>query len=411
MRKLADRDVLGTFIRFDIVAAAISCVLVIVVQLAALDEPSFWVVPIALALLVGLLIVARSKHRSEHTSAAFALVAVGNWIVAIVVPLFLPFLWPVLVVAALVPVVLAAPSVGRRATAIAIGAGAAVVATIAVIGLLGDDGGVLPDVDDDFELVLVVSSLAALSIPIGLVVSRANTLQQRSLVHADELNAELRQSEVDLAASRRRVVDASDAARSRIERNLHDGAQQRLVALGVHLRLLESVTADGDHPDDLPDTIAVLVSELDLAIDELRELAHGIYPPLLEARGLAEAFGAVARRSPIPIEIAADGVGRFAPSVEAALYFTGLEALANATKHAGAADVRLVLTSSPTHGLTMTVTDDGPGFDVDQTTNSGGMFNMADRIAAVGGTFDVESTVGTGTRLVARVPAPVAPGC
>ena len=204
---------------------------------------------------------------------------------------------------------------------------------------------------------------------------------------------------------RRRVVDAADAARSQIERDLHDGAQQRLVALGVHLRLLASRTDGGARPDDLAEYIEMLTNEVDLAIDELRELAHGIYPPLLEARGLVEAFGAVARRSPMQIVIEADGNERFDRSIESALYFTGLEALANTAKHAPDAAVRLTLTRNDST-VVLSIADTGPGFDADALDGATGLFNMRDRMEAVGGSCSITTEPGTGTVVVAEVPAP-----
>jgi signal transduction histidine kinase len=344
----------------------------------------------------------------EKVSPALALVMAGTWIVALAVPIPMPFLWPVFAVVAIIPVVLGAPHLERGAILLTIGFGAAVMATVGVVGLLGDDAGVIEDIDDTLELIVVVGSLATLIVPIGLVIAQTNRLQRLALQRANSLNAELQESERNLLTSRRRVVDAADNERIRIERDLHDGAQQRLVALGVQLRLLESRSSGGSSPGDLHEFVSMLVGEVDQAANELRELAHGIYPPLLEARGLGEAFSAVARRSPVAVEVNAEGLGRCDPSVESALYFTGLEALANAAKHAPGATVTLRLQCQPGNVVELTVTDDGPGFETTVQRPTRGMLNMSDRIAALGGAFSVQSTVGAGTKVSASVPTGVA---
>ena len=170
-------------------------------------------------------------------------------------------------------------------------------------------------ITDEFELILVVGALMAQILPVTLVVWQMNDLQQRNLADSRALNRELRDSEARLAVSRRRVVDAADAERRRIERNLHDGAQQRLVALGVRLRLLEEqVSGDAE----LASTVGGLVGELEGAVDEVRELAHGIYPPLLRSQGLVAALRAVARRSASPVETDLATIERLDESSETA---------------------------------------------------------------------------------------------
>jgi signal transduction histidine kinase len=406
-----DHKLLGSFVRIDLVAASLSAVFVVVGQLAFVQEPLFWLVPAAIAVLVVALLAASRQLSAGHVTAAIALVTAGNWIVAVCVPIALPFLWPVLAVTALVPIVLSASYLGDRAMTTITSTGSLVIATVAVIGLVNDDGGVIDDIDDTLELVLVVGGLAALAIPISLVVTNANRLQRTSLEQAIELNEQLRTSELRLAASRQRVVHAADAERIRIERDLHDGAQQRLVAVGVHLRLLDSRPDAGELPDDLRANVSMLVGEIDVAVDELRELAHGIYPPLLEARGLGEALAAAARRSPVPVDVTVDDVTRLDRSIEAALYFTGLEAMTNAAKHAPDGRIAVHLGTNPQGDMELRVVDDGPGFDASNVDVSRGLLNMSDRLGAVGGTLSIDSVIGDGTSIVATVPAaaPTAP--
>jgi signal transduction histidine kinase len=296
-------------------------------------------------------------------------------------------------------VVLATPFVAGRALRWVIGGGAAVAGLVGSIGLLNDDGGVVVDIADELEFGLVVGALVAQIIPIGLIVWQNNQLQLGALAEAQALNEELAQSQTLLSESRRRVVAAADAERSRIERDLHDGAQARLVAIGIRLRLLEA-RASGT---ELAGDVAELVTEIEGASVDLRELSHGIYPPLLETRGLREAIAAAARRFDGVSVVDLTDVGRLGRDVESALYFTCLEALSNASKHAGGAPIAVSLARNDGH-VALIIADDGPGFDTAIVERSHGIVNMSDRIAVAGGSLDIDSGPG-GTRVEARVPA------
>jgi signal transduction histidine kinase len=211
---------------------------------------------------------------------------------------------------------------------------------------------------------------------------------------------EVRRRNVELQASRLRIVTTADESRRAIERNLHDGAQQHLVALAVGLRLLR----DG-LPADWPDL--ELLDELDNgareAVTALRDLAHGIYPPLLRDAGLVAALRAVAARSPLDVTVAADGPDRAAEAVEAAVYFCCLEALQNVAKHAPQARVAIRIATGG-GALHFTVADDGPGFDVAEAARGAGLQNMADRVGAVGGALVIRSAPGAGTEVDGRIP-------
>ena len=214
------------------------------------------------------------------------------------------------------------------------------------------------------------------------------------------LTAELRASIHDLRASRRRLVQAQDAERQRIERNLHDGAQQQLVALSVQLTLLEGAA---DDPGEVRKMAGELRAGLRAALDDLRALARGIYPPLLADQGLSSALHAQAGKAPLPVEIDADGIGRYRPDTEATAYFCILEALQNVAKYARASRATVAL-SSPDGHLEFTVTDDGEGFDTAKATHGTGLQGMADRLAAVGGTLRVDSAPGSGTTISGTLP-------
>ncbi len=216
------------------------------------------------------------------------------------------------------------------------------------------------------------------------------------------LTAELRASIEELRASRRRLVEAQDEERRKIERNLHDGAQQQLVALSIQLGLLEESAGDAGSVRQL---VPQLKSAVRAALDDLRDLARGIYPPLLAEQGLAVALAGQVRRAPLPVRVEADGVGRYPQDTESTVYFCALEALQNVAKYAGAAQATVGL-SCVNGGLEFTVTDDGAGFDPGATHRGSGLQGMADRLAALGGTLDIRSRPGLGTTVRGWLPLP-----
>jgi signal transduction histidine kinase len=204
---------------------------------------------------------------------------------------------------------------------------------------------------------------------------------------------------VDLQASRARLVGATDAERRRIERDLHDGTQQRLVSIAMSLGLLESKlpAQEGEAKPLLRETRAALA----LALEELRELTHGINPPLLVERGLSAALDELCRRAALPTHLRLELDGRLPDAVESAAYFTASEALTNAAKHSHASEVRMVA-SRAGGTLTVEVADDGIGGA--GTGGGSGLRGLADRVEALGGRFTVSSPPGRGTTLRAEIP-------
>ena len=208
----------------------------------------------------------------------------------------------------------------------------------------------------------------------------------------------------DLRSSRQRLVAAQDEERRRLERNIHDGAQQQLVALAVKVRLAEGMV--GRDEQQQREALHGILDDAQDALENLRDLARGIYPPLLADRGLAEALGAQARKSPLPVIVDSEGIGRYPREIEAAVYFSVLEAMQNVAKYAQASHVAVRL--RPENGsLAFSVTDDGRGFDKARTPYGMGLQNMSDRLAALGGSFDVRTAPGHGTTVLGRVPADV----
>ncbi len=215
------------------------------------------------------------------------------------------------------------------------------------------------------------------------------------------LTADLQARLADLRASRQRLVAAQDDERRKLERNLHDGAQQYLVAIKVKLGLAEMLlTRDSTKAMT---TLEQLKGDADDALEALRDLARGIYPPLLAEKGLPTALQAQARKATLPITIDADGIGRYSQDTEAALYFCILEAAQNIQKYAQASRAVVRLREDGDQ-LAVEVIDNGSGFVVSTTARGSGLTNMEDRLDALGGNLEVESTLGKGTTLRAIVP-------
>jgi signal transduction histidine kinase len=246
---------------------------------------------------------------------------------------------------------------------------------------------------------IMVSSELAHAFPAGTEVRISSFAE---LVTAALADVDAREQ---LAASRARIVEATDAARRRIERDLHDGAQQRLVSLALSLRRLEA-----NFEPDSPGTreLAVARAELDAALEELRELARGIHPSILTDRGLEAALAAVAGRSTVPVELDLDGCGKLPLSVQTTAYFVVLEALTNASKHAHSNRIDVRVGVGEGHAM-VEVRDDGSG-GVDPERGSG-LSGLTDRVSALGGTLEIESPMGAGTTIRARIPvrAPAEP--
>jgi signal transduction histidine kinase len=218
------------------------------------------------------------------------------------------------------------------------------------------------------------------------------------------LTAELQANLVELRASRQRLVAAQDEERRRLERNLHDGAQQQLVAIAVGQRLAQQLlTRDISKAAGMLSELQQQTAE---AIENLRDLARGIYPPLLADQGLAVALEAQARRSTVPVAVEAEGIGRYQQEIEACIYFCALEGLQNVAKYARASSATVRLWEEGGE-LRFSVVDDGVGFDPKALSYGTGLQGMADRLAALDGRLEVRSAPGAGTSVTGRLPAGV----
>jgi signal transduction histidine kinase len=238
---------------------------------------------------------------------------------------------------------------------------------------------------------------AGLADQAGLVL-RGARLRAELERRAEELS---RRAE-DLRRSRRRLVDLQDERRRALERDIHDGAQQHLVALAVNLRLAQTVAARS--PARAQELLETQQDATAAAVETLLQLSRGIYPPLLAGQGLPAALESAAATSPVPVELNVRGVRRYPSHVEAAAYFTCLEAVQNAVKHSGATSIHVDLLGDR-DTLSVTVSDDGRGFDAGATGAGAGLPNLRDRVESVGGTLVTDSTPGHGTRVHAVLPA------
>jgi signal transduction histidine kinase len=270
------------------------------------------------------------------------------------------------------------------------------------VRLAGDDLPQFPGMDHAFAVRHQGELLGALTVAVPP--SDPLTPSQEKLLNdlAAQAGLVLRNVRLveDLRASRQRIVAAQDERAKTLERNLHDGAQQQLVALAVKVRLMEGlIRKDPEKATAMAREVGADASD---ALENLRDLARGIYPPLLADKGLVAALQGQARKAAIPTDVSVENVGRYAQDVEAAVYFCTLEALNNVAKYSGAtrAEVRLAQTNGE---LTFEVSDDGSGFDLEETGYGTGLQGMADRLDAVGGRLEVRSAPGAGTRITGRV--------
>jgi signal transduction histidine kinase len=250
---------------------------------------------------------------------------------------------------------------------------------------------------DGTPLAAIIHDPALLDDP-GLVTSVGSAV--RLAVENERLAAEVRSQLDEVRASRTRIVEAADAERRRVERNLHDGAQQRLVALSLALRRAQAQLPAGTAPE-AASTLDDAAEQLKEALAELRTLARGIHPAILTEAGLGPALRALARDSPIPTTAEIDLPEGLTEAVSAAAYFVAAEAMANVAKYADARSIH-VRAMADQDGLTIEIGDDGKG-GADPALGSG-IRGLADRVAAVGGRLEVDSPVGGGTRVVANVP-------
>ncbi len=335
----------------------------------------------------GLVVARRFLHRGRPV------MAIASTIVALVFGMAIgatagPHLLPAIAATCVVPPVLVLPHLPRRTTGLVLLASVTVAGALTVVALNADR---LPFADEPpgwfARLTVVVSAPAACGLVLLLVRQNHLTIRDRT---------------ERLRRSRRALVADADEERQRAERDLHDGAQQRLQSAMVQLALARRLAATDRAA--AADVLAHTASELRTAREDLRRLARGMVPPVLAAEGLDAALSSLAAEAPLPVRYRSHGVGRQHDEAERAVWFVCAEALQNSAKHAGArATVQIELAHEP-GVLRFSVRDDGDGFAGDAAAAGTGMANMHHRISAVGGSLVVDSTPGRGTMLSGQVP-------
>jgi signal transduction histidine kinase len=367
------------------------------VLLPAWEYLTFWRSQWLLALIAVcagqcvVLVVALRLARRQQYQTSIILVCVGNWVAVSLITPIAPNLLPVMVLVALVPVVFAEPYIRlRHGFAFALITASCVLVLVALARFVSVTHG-MGHVPAWIETAFIISAVPVNALHI-LVIVWNNAAALRTS------EAQLAERAEQLEASRSRVITAADEERRRLERDLHDGAQQHLVALAVHIQLARRA-----EPAQSQSLLVEASGLIDNAIAEMRRLAHGLYPPLLVSGGLSGALPAIASRAPIPVQVNLIGVERYPAPVEAALYFCCSEAVQNAAKHGGPDTEVTVDCRADASVLTLTVTDTGRGFG---SVKSGmGLTNMSDRLSAIGGQLSIDSALGHGTRVHAVVGA------
>lgn len=376
---------LRRLLRANVIGLWGSVVVLVVMRLTFTSDRGL-TLTIAVLVVGGLFALAASAcARRGRIASTVALLVVADWISAIGVTIASPFIWPVNLFAIVLPIVLLFEFLTTRLMPSALVL--TVLATSALAGL-----GETLDRRGSFERPGGWVTLVLLVFFVGVVVA-VTALGLWNQTHR------LTEQATELESSRRRLATAADDARRGIERDLHDGAQQQLSTLSVRLgRVARLVEQD---PAAARGELEAAQAQLHDAIRELRDLAHGIYPALLEQRGLGPALQAAARRATLPCVVEASDLPRYPVHVENAVYFCCLEAIHNADRHSGAG--RLWVTLGDDGGeLVFAVEDDGRGFDAARVT-SRGLTGMGDRVRAAGGSLDVVTVPGRGTTVSGRI--------
>ncbi len=384
------------FFRTEQLMSAVAVLSALWFRVRYVDVATGYIVLAALAVPVVVTEWCLRRLRSDNLVSSVLVMLALFWISTLILAPLAPFALPLMPFAVLVPLLAAGPIFDGRQLRALIAAGTVVMAAIAALAVLPGYDGIDRQIPAGLQHSVVITGLALRIVTASFAVLDTNRRRSASLAALADANQALRES-------RRRLVMVADEERRRIERDLHDGAQQHLVAVALRLRLLATA-----HPEVTED-VTTLAADLGEAIDGLRELAHGIYPPLLERRGLADAVAAAARRSALDAEVIAHGLGRYPPAIESAVYFCCLEALQNSAKHAGGAARVQVTIAATDDGLSFEVRDDGPGFvDATAARAGHGLRNMADRLAAVGAELRFDTPPQGG--LAVRAVVPHAPG-
>ena len=400
-RPAAARRRLRSLIVADgVLAALVGAFTIIMWATVARITALFWLGVFVVVISVFIASALGPLRRNDVFGAVLRL-SVANWVVAVGVAAVATFAWPLMLQAAVLPALFAASYVSRRQLGFFVAASLATGFVAACLGLLQDTTGLSGQTPTWLTTGVLLGAAPLLGAIVVLVALQHHRTLSRAL--DDELVAkhQLAEHAEELRRSRQRVVAATDRERRRIERDLHDGAQARLV--GINLKLASARALVRHDPFAADDVLADVRAEVQRAHAELRELAHGIYPTVLTQHGLVAAIEAAADRSPAQVTLALGRVGRLPAAVEATIYFCVLEALQNATEHAHPNQVRICLGRDDDE-VRFDVIDDGTG--TSDATEGHGITNMRDRIGALGGDLRLTSVDGAGTTVTGVLPLP-----
>jgi signal transduction histidine kinase len=404
-----NRRRLRTFLAFELAATGTAISALLLVWLVILRSGWLLILAAMLGVFFLLMLAAVRPWRAGRLDEAVWWLAIANWLIALGTTAIATFAWPVLAMSALLPAVFTISYVSGFTLRLYVFGSILVSVAVAIIGVLQDFSGLSGDLPEWVREAVVIGFTPFVGAMIAQLGLENSAHLGAALTEAIAVNARLRDSEQILAeqarelrASRARVVAATDRERRRIERDLHDRAQQRLVALSVRLSVVRELIHKD--PSQAAGALDALRAEVKAAQAELNLLAQGVYPPVLTEHGLGEALRSAVDRVPNRVELDLGDVGRHPPDLEAAIYFCCAEALQNASKHAGpTAVVRVGLRLTEGGELEFDVADDGCGFEPAMAGRGNGFTNMRDRLGAFGGTLKIASTPGAGTRVTGRV--------
>ncbi|MEM8706187.1 MAG: histidine kinase [Actinomycetota bacterium] len=394
------RERYRALMRADVRSTAIATVITFALGLVFQQAPIFWLCVSGVACL-GIRQYGRRYVDQDRMYPAMLLFAFGMWTSALVILFVLPIGLPVMMFNLVTPVIVSGSFLENSGHRSVRGGAIVMAGAFGAMAYFQDVFKIPDDYSDAIVATVIIVFMVEHTAMFTASVRDANQVSARNYARALAANEGLALSEAALRASRRRVVDVAERERRRIERDIHDGAQQRIVSAALQLQLASLEAEAGEFTSQ--ERLEGIRAELQDAVADLRELASGIYPSMLADHGLRNAIQNVARLNPQTVTVEVDDPIELPDRVTRAVYFIAVEALQNAAKHADI-DATVTVGLRVDDAVRLQVTDSGPGFDVTTTDEGGGLANMRDRAAAEGGTLTVDSDA-DGTTVTAVFPA------